>query len=509
MKKIAFLLAIIMIAAAFAIPASTDEGKKCVVLFDFDTTASSMTAASKLDTENQIDGLACYSYCTSDANDKNTPNISVKFDAVDISDCDYLAFWLYLEDASLASKFNTGRVEITSSGKSGSKDIWYPICKQDNFPGCWLPDLIEGGAKAGWNLVRLPLNVTTGTPAAGQTKVNTNAADKTAINYFHIYGTNTAWNGKTIKVDTLFAYQEGAAIPEPKKAGTEEPVVKDPVFVKVFDFDTVTASSSGYDTPVIDSENHLNGDGCYSLKTDPNGTHPNIPILEAKFDPVDISGCDYLCLWLYLESPDLATKFAAGRIELNSSGTHNEKTDLYVVTGNASGYPNSVIANLIEGGAKAGWNLVKIPLNTSLDGSAFKVYHDNADRTHINYFRLQCTANALIGKTIKLDYMYAYSEGAEVPAPQKTAAPETEAPETEAPETQAPETQAPETNAPETQAPETDVPETKAPTTDAPTEAPTDPVVDPHPATFDATASIAVVTVVAMGIVLVSSKKRH
>ncbi len=451
-----------------------------VKIFDFDKTAEGMSLMTTIDNANNVDGSGCFSYCTTG----NTPSISAKFAPVDISGCDYLAFWLYLEDASLADKFTTGRVEITSSGKSGAEDIWYPICKKDNFPDCWLPDLIEGGAKAGWNLVKLPLNVTTGTPTGDQIKVNTNAADRTKINYFRIYGSNTALANKTIKVDTLFAYTEGTEIPAPQK---DTP--KDPVFVKVFDFDTVTASSAGYDTPVIDSENHLNGDGCYTLKTDPNGTHPNIPILEAKFDPVDISDCDYLCFWLYLESPDLATKFAAGRIELNSSGIHNESTDLYVVTGNASGYPNSVIANLIEGGAKAGWNLVKIPLDTSLDNSAFKVYHDNADRTKINYFRLQCTANALIDKTIKLDYMYAYSEGAEVPAPQKNVAPETQPPETEAPETNAP--------------------EPDAPGTDAPTEAPTDPVVDPHPATFDATASIAIVTVAAMGIVLVSSKKRH
>lgn len=51
-------------------------------------------------------------------------------------------------------------------------------------------------------------------------------------------------------------------------------------------------------------------------------------------------------------------------------------------------------------------------------------------------------------------------------------------------------------------------PETSAPVTDAPaTNAPDTPVVDP--VTFDAVSSIAVAAVAAMGIVLVSSKKRH
>lgn len=47
------------------------------------------------------------------------------------------------------------------------------------------------------------------------------------------------------------------------------------------------------------------------------------------------------------------------------------------------------------------------------------------------------------------------------------------------------------------------------PVTDPATEAATEPEEDPAPATFDAAASVAVAAVAAMGIVLVSSKKRH
>ena len=457
MKKIALLLAFIMTVAAVALPLGTaaDGEPKFVPIFDFDTVtfASAGYDAPTIDTENHINGEGCYSLQT-DPNGKhpNIPILEAKFNPVDISDCDYLCFWLYLESPDLATKFAAGRIELNSSGiHNESTDLYVVTGNAAGYPNSVIANLIEGGAKAGWNLVKIPLNTSLDDSAF---KVYHDNADRTKINYFRLQCTANALIGKTIKLDRMYAYQEGAAVPEPGKAAPKP--VADPLFVKVFDFDTVTAKSEGYDTPTIDSVNHVNGDGCYTLKTDLNGKHPTVPLFEAKFDPVDISKCDYLCFWLWLESAELATKFTSGRIELNSSGMHNEKTDIWIATGNASAWPHSVIANMIEGGAKAGWNLVKIPLDTS----RFAIYHDNADRTRINYFRLYGDSNALKGKTIKVDYMYAYTEGTEIPAPQKNASPETQPPETDGPETQAPETEAPETEAPETEAPETKAPET-------------------------------------------------
>ena len=546
MKKIAFFLAFIMAVAAVAMPigVAADNEPKFVPIFDFDTvTATSANYdAPTIDTGNHLNGDGCYTLKT-DLNGAHpsVPLLEAKFNPVDISDCDYLCFWLWLESAELASKFTSGRIELNSSGVHNEKtDIWIATGNASAWPHSVIANMIEGGAKAGWNLVKIPLDTS-------KFAIYHDNADRTHINYFRLYGDNGALKNKTIKLDYMYAYQEGAAVPEPRKAEPEEPVVKDPVFVKIFDFDTVTATSANYDAPTIDTENHLNGDGCYTLKTDPNGAHPSVPLLEAKFDPVDISDCDYLCFWLWLESAELASKFTSGRIELNSSGMHNEKTDIWIATGNASAWPHSVIANMIEGGAKAGWNLVKIPL----DSSRFAIYHDNADRTHINYFRLYGDNGALKNKTIKLDCMYAYTEGTEIPALKKNASPETQAPETQAPETQAPETQAPETQAPETQAPETQAPETQAPETQAPetqapetqapetqapetqapetqvpetqapeTQAPgtdvpvtqdpsTQPADDPQPVAFGMIAVIAAAAVAVIGAVFVIIKKKH
>ena len=442
MKKLALLLALIMVAAACVLPVSADE-PVFVKVFDFDTVTHTTVFKAglptpELDTENQIDGTGCNSITIS----KQMVQMEAKFDAVDLSKCDYLAFWLYLSDASLATKFTSGRIELNHTGATGNA-TWtaYPTGAAA-YPDTNIANMIQGGAKDGWNLVVLPLNAT---KVAGEDK-----ADMTRINYFRLYSLDEANKPEntTIKLDNMYAYSEGATIPEPKKAGEEPTTPDEPVtppeqkFVKILSFDEAYFGS-------LDTENHLDGTGCASY-TIPDQAGP--AVFQKKFDtPVDLTGCKYVEFWLYLSDASQVTNFRDGQIELTSSGGCDVEERGWNIGGNG-------LKDLIVGEPKDGWNLVRLDISNP----------GGADFSRINFFRMfGYSDNKLTGLTIKFDDMYAYTEGANVPAPEKIAA------------------------------------QTDAPATDAPTE----PVVGPT--TFDAASSIAVVAVAAMGVVLVASGKRH
>ncbi len=203
--------------------------------------------------------------------------------------------------------------------------------------------------------------------------------------------------------------------------------------IKMLDFDEAYFGG-------LDTENHVDGTGCCSFTfKETSGTE----VFQKKFDAIDLSECDFVEFWFYISDASKLDQFTGAQIELTSSGT----CDAEEATWNIPASWGSIIV----GEAKDGWNLIRLDIHKQGD--------NGAKWNNINWFRLYTLeGKKLAGVTIKFDDMYAYTEGATVPAPQK-AAPET--------------------------------PD------------------DPTPATFDAVSSVAVVAVAAMGVVLVASKKRH
>ncbi|MCQ2426137.1 MAG: hypothetical protein MJ070_08320 [Lachnospiraceae bacterium] len=203
--------------------------------------------------------------------------------------------------------------------------------------------------------------------------------------------------------------------------------------IKMLDFDEAYFGS-------FDTENHVDGTGCCSFTfKETSGTE----VFQKKFDAIDLSECDFVEFWFYISDASKLDQFTGAQIELTSSGTCDKEEATWNIPASWD--------SIIVGEAKDGWNLIRLDIHKQGD--------NGAKWNNINWFRLYTLeGKKLAGVTIKFDDMYAYTEGAEVPAPQK-AAPET--------------------------------PD------------------DPTPATFDAVSSVAVVAVAAMGVVLVASKKRH
>ena len=208
-------------------------------------------------------------------------------------------------------------------------------------------------------------------------------------------------------------------------------------FVKMLDFDEKYFGT-------LDEEDQLDGTGCNSFTfKETSGTE----VFQKPFDAIDLTGCDFVEFWFYISDASKLDQFTGAQIELTSSG----KCDVEEATWNIPASWDSIIV----GEAKDGWNLIRLDIHKQTD--------NGAKWNNINFFRMYTLeGKKLAGVTIKFDDMYAYTEGADVPAPQKGA---------------------------------------------PATEAPTEPVVEPT--TFDAASSIAVVAVAAMGVVLVASKKRH
>ncbi|MCQ2425927.1 MAG: hypothetical protein MJ070_07260 [Lachnospiraceae bacterium] len=214
--------------------------------------------------------------------------------------------------------------------------------------------------------------------------------------------------------------------------GAEAPAAPtgDGKVVKMFGFDTQKFGT-------LDTEGHVDGTGCNSYTF--NDTVKAADTFVVKFDtPIDLSECDYVDFWFYASDASKLSLYKGAQIELTSSGT----CDAEEATWNLPAAWNTII----EGGPKDGWNLIHLDINKTDD--------NHADWSKINFFRMYTLdPQNLDGLTIKFDDMYAYAEGAEVPAPQKG--------------------------------------------------------TTPTPATFDAVSSVAVVAVAALGVALVASKKRH
>lgn len=210
MKKLALILALITVIAACVIPVSADEGK-VVQVCTFDTAVFN---GGSLDEENQFEGTGCHTFKIGG----NNPDVfEAHFDAVDVSGCDYVAFWFFVSDASKLEKMGSGQLEFTSSGRSDQKEAyWY-------LNGAFGTNFMPEGPKDGWNLVRMPIK----TPD----KFTNGEPDWTNFNFFRMYFDASGMKDVIIRYDDMFAYTEGADISAHMKkaeAATEAPATDAP-----------------------------------------------------------------------------------------------------------------------------------------------------------------------------------------------------------------------------------------------------------------------------------------
>ena len=217
--------------------------------------------------------------------------------------------------------------------------------------------------------------------------------------------------------------------------------------------------SSG--TISLDTENQVAGSGCNSAVIGKAGE--GFTLRKNSVGTVNASGFEFIEFEFYVSDASLLSKwdkFDHTSFEMTSSGTYDR---------NELGWTFAELLAANEGGeVKAGWNHIKVKLST---GHPDNEKDAGIDLNNVKFFRIyMANPHEDINVTVKFDNVRFTK------------------------------------TAPETSAPETSAPATEAPATNAPATNPTD---DPAPTTFDASASIAVAAVAAMGIVLVSSKKRH
>lgn len=213
----------------------------------------------------------------------------------------------------------------------------------------------------------------------------------------------------------------------------------------------------------LDTENQVAGSGCNSAVIGKAGE--GFTLRKNSVGTVNASAFEFIEFEFYVSDASILSKwdkFDHTSFEMTSSGTYDK---------NELGWTFAELLAANEGGeVKAGWNHIKVKLST---GHPDNDKDAGIDLSNVKFFRIyMANPHEDINVTVKFDNVRFTNTAPE---------PVTEAPATDAPATDAPATAAPATN-------------------------PTD---DPAPTTFDASASIAVAAVAAMGIVLVSSKKRH
>ncbi len=215
---------------------------------------------------------------------------------------------------------------------------------------------------------------------------------------------------------------------------------KEPKVVRFFEFE----GDALLDGTELNTELTKDGAGCASHTY---GEGEGVVAMGKAFDPVDLTGCDYVEFWFYISDTSKLGGFQNGQIEICSGGTCDAEETSFDI--NAGG-----ITRLIVGEPVNGWNLIRLP---AVGGGC-----DWSRVNYIRFYSLAANENGMAGTTIAFDMMYGCTEG-DAPAPSL-----------------------------------------------APVDPgdPTDPV-DPNPGTFDAASSVAVFAVAALGIALVASKKRH
>lgn len=183
MKKYCALLLILTVFAALVLPVSARTEKNVIVLNDCEEKFGTFL----LDTVEPAEGNGCVSFPTKNASFAN----AFSFDPVDLSECDTVAFEVYVSDASLVSHFGQLCFEISSAGKCDEEELaWH------------LKNSLSTGLEEGWNTVYL--SFTDG--------VATGDIDLTRVNFFRIFALeiNTAeCTGEKIMFDNFRASVTG------------------------------------------------------------------------------------------------------------------------------------------------------------------------------------------------------------------------------------------------------------------------------------------------------------
>ena len=164
--------------------------------------------------------------------------------------------------------------------------------------------------------------------------------------------------------------------------------------VRVLDFegDNLLAGTE------LNTELTKDGAGCASHTYNEN---EGVVAMAKDFDPIDLSGCDFVEFWFYISDTTKLDGFQNGQIEICSGGTCDAEETSYDLNGGN-------IKKLIVGDPQNGWNLIRL----SAGGGG-------CDWSRVNYFRfysLDANKNGLPGTTIAFDMLYGCTEG-DAPAP--------------------------------------------------------------------------------------------
>ena len=173
MKKFCALLLILASLAALVLPVSAARKEtNVIVLNDCEEKFGNFT----LDTVEPAEGDGCVSFATKSASFANAYN----FDPVDLSQCDAIAFEIYVSDASLVAHFGQLCFEITSAGVCDDQELaWH------------LHTSLSTGLEEGWNTVYLSFN--DGVPSG-------DPIDLTRVNYFRIFALEIDSSVKSEKI---------------------------------------------------------------------------------------------------------------------------------------------------------------------------------------------------------------------------------------------------------------------------------------------------------------------
>lgn len=291
---------------------------------------------------------------------------------VNITGMDYLEFDMYLSSTDIIYNATDAKLELTSSGGPDNQELNYSLRNLD------LTD--------GWNHVKLPL---------ADFGVTGGACDKTAMNYIRIYciGFQEATD-MTIMFDNLMFTKEPPKPTvkpyEPEKPGVAEIEGNDAFVWTNCDYAGTWSDVSNGATLLYDTRN--SGRDCVTHSVSANSISV---AYKCAGCPIDISNMAYLEFDLYVSEADIFSTAGDTKLELTSSGTHDQQEINY---------------NLKKLSLTKGWNHVQLPLAdfSVADGSEGVT----CDKTAINYMRIFSAGHSETrDMTIKLDNFVFVGEG--------------------------------------------------------------------------------------------------
>ena len=178
------MLAVLMVAVLCTSVFAAREESEVVSLFDCDTGFGGFAP----DKSEKTEGAASAGYTLGGGGSfVAEKKLSEEYD---VSECDTIAFDLYISDVDQAKAINNILFEVSSSGKCDEGEL------QWDFIGQLRDDRLEEG----WNTIYLDFGSATNTEF-----------DKAALNYFRIYSTSYEKDavGLDIKVDNIRACYTG------------------------------------------------------------------------------------------------------------------------------------------------------------------------------------------------------------------------------------------------------------------------------------------------------------